>query len=135
MPPSASAKKPRRAPWAPVKAPRAWPKSSASASSAGMAAQLKRTRGRLDRRLSAWRSDATSSLPVPVSPRTSTVTSLPATRATASSSRRMGALVPTMRLPIACSAASIRVALRSARASSARSTTATSSSMSKGLVA
>ena len=45
VPPSASPKRPGRARTAPVKAPRAWPKSSASASSAVSAAQLKRTKG------------------------------------------------------------------------------------------
>jgi hypothetical protein len=49
--------------------------------------------------------DATNSLPVPVSPRTSTVTSRLATRAVASSSRRIGRLSPTMRRPSARSAA------------------------------
>src|SRR5438105_2261309 len=72
VPPSASAKNPRRAWVAPVKAPRVCPNSSASASSPGIAAQLKRTSGPLARLLSAWISAATSSLPVPVSPRTST---------------------------------------------------------------
>ena len=45
VPPSACAKKPGRLALAPVNAPRAWPNSSASASSAGSAAQLKRTSG------------------------------------------------------------------------------------------
>ena len=47
MPRFASAKNPARACVAPVNAPRVWPNSSASASSAGIALQLKRTSGPL----------------------------------------------------------------------------------------
>jgi hypothetical protein len=84
--------------------------------------------------LSAWISAAISSLPVPVSPRTSTVMSLGATRVTASSSRRIAGDSPTMLRPMAFSAESRRFCTRSARASSARSITSAISSMSNGLV-
>jgi hypothetical protein len=95
---------------------------------------LKRTSGRLARADCACSSCATNSLPVPVSPRTSTVTSRLATRAVASSSRRIGRESPTIRRPSARSAASVLLATRSARASSARSITCATSSMSNGLV-
>ncbi len=73
---SACAKKPGRAGGrAGERAACTWPNSSASASSAGSAAQLNRTSGLLARVDCAWSSSATNSLPVPVSPRTSTVTS------------------------------------------------------------
>ena len=67
---------------APVKAPRSWPNSSLSSRSAGSAAQLTLTNGlvrRGDRRCS---SRAITSLPTPLSPRSSTPTSLSATRST-----------------------------------------------------
>jgi hypothetical protein len=57
---------------APVKAPRVWPKSSASSNASGMAAQLMATNGlrlRVESRCSA---SATSSLPEPVGPSIST---------------------------------------------------------------
>jgi hypothetical protein len=67
-----------------------------------------------------------NSLPVPVSPRTSTVTSRVATRAVASRRRRIGRLSAMMRRPTAASIAARRLARRSAWASRARSiTTAT----------
>ena len=53
---------------APVKAPRAWPKSSASSNDSGMAAQFSATKGRSARGLSRWRARATTSFPVPVGP-------------------------------------------------------------------
>jgi hypothetical protein len=89
VPPSASPKRPWRARTAPVKAPRACPKSSASASSATRAAQLKRTKVRPARPEARQMASATRSLPVPLSPETSTVTSRGATRATSAASRRM----------------------------------------------
>ena len=75
-----------------------------------------------------------SSFPVPVSPRISTVMSLGPMRLTASSSRRMGGESPTMARPSAFSAVNRRFCTRSDLASSARSRTSESSSMSKGLV-
>ena len=64
---------------APVKAPFSKPKSSLSSSSDGSAAQFTFTKG-WSRRPESWCSvRATSSLPVPLSPRTSTVMSVSAT--------------------------------------------------------
>ncbi len=81
MPPSASSKRPRRCWVAPVNAPFSWPKSSLSTSSRGSAAQFTFTSGRSRRGLRSWIARATSSLPVPVSPSTSTVLSVAATSA------------------------------------------------------
>ncbi len=74
-----------------------------------------------------------SSLPVPVSPRTSTVIALAATRAVASRRRPMTADSNTSRRPMACSTVSWRSRRRSWRASSARSSAWAISSTSKGL--
>ncbi len=134
VPRFACAKNPSRALVAPVNAPRAWPKSSASASSPGMAAQLKRMRGPAARRLSAWMSEATSSLPVPVSPRMSTVMSFGAIRLAASRRRCIAGDSPTMVRPIALSALSRRFWTRRARASTARSITSEISSISPVLI-
>ena len=62
----------RRAREAPVKAPASWPKSSLSISSAGTAAQLSFSSGPCARFEPSWIARATSSLPVPRSPVTST---------------------------------------------------------------
>ena len=72
VPPSASSNLPFLAVSAPVKAPRVWPNSSLSMSSSGMAAQLTSTNGPSARRLWWWMFRATSSLPVPFSPKIST---------------------------------------------------------------
>ena len=61
---------------APVKAPFSWPKSSVSSSVSGIAAQLMATNGASARGLSAWSERANSSLPVPLSPSSSTVVSV-----------------------------------------------------------
>ncbi len=55
-----------------VKAPALWPKSWLSINSCGMAAQLTLSMGRLARGLALCKARATSSLPEPLSPRTST---------------------------------------------------------------
>ncbi len=60
---------------APVKAPFSWPKSSASSSVSGSAAQFTATNGPWRRALRSWTQRATSSLPVPLCPVTSTVVS------------------------------------------------------------
>src|ERR1051326_4323159 len=73
VPSSAARNLPTRSAWAPVKAPRTWPKSSLSRRSAGMAVQLSGTNSLADRGLKSWIARATSSLPVPVSPVISTV--------------------------------------------------------------
>src|SRR5690242_15202885 len=79
VPPSAISKRPLRAAIAPVKEPFSWPKSSDSSSSEGMAPQLTATKGRLRRGLRSWMARAATSLPVPDSPRISTVESCAAT--------------------------------------------------------
>jgi hypothetical protein len=63
-----------------VKLPRTWPNSSLSMSDRGIAAQLTATKRFAARGERSWIARATSSLPVPVSPRTSTVASVGATR-------------------------------------------------------
>ena len=68
MPPSAASKRPSRFLTAPVNAPRSCPKSSASMSDGGTAAQLTTTKGRSRRALRSCSMRATSSLPVPLSP-------------------------------------------------------------------
>ena len=62
-----------------MKAPRTWPKSSDSISSAGMAPQFTATKGMAARGESSWMARATSSLPVPDSPVRSTVVLVGAT--------------------------------------------------------
>ena len=83
---------------APVKAPFSWPNSSLSMSVAGMAAQLTRTIARPCRGPRSWISVATSSLPVPVSPSSSTVASVAATCSICSRTRSMAGLRPTTRV-------------------------------------
>src|SRR5437773_1558118 len=81
VPPSASAKSPGASPIAPVKAPRTCPKSSLSSSVSVRPPQSTATNGRLRRGLFWWMARAISSLPVPLSPRMSTVLRPGATRA------------------------------------------------------
>jgi hypothetical protein len=81
---------------APVKAPRSWPKSSLSSRLSGSAAQLSATKGEFRRRLFWCRARATSSLPVPDSPVTSTVTSVGATWRSTRKTRCMASLRPMM---------------------------------------
>jgi hypothetical protein len=94
VPPCASSNLPRRSATAPVKAPRTWPNSSLSMSSSGIAAQFTSTKGPLRRRLIAWMCRATSSLPVPFSPKMSTRPLLGAAIATWSRSMAMARLSP-----------------------------------------
>ena len=61
---------------APVNAPFSWPKSSVSSRFSGIAAQLMATNGPSARGLSACSARANSSLPVPLSPSSSTVVSV-----------------------------------------------------------
>ncbi|MNY23435.1 hypothetical protein D3C86_1571020 [compost metagenome] len=74
VPPSAYSSLPMRLPWAPVNAPLSWPNSSASNSCSGMAAQFNATKGLSARGPKSCRQRATSSLPLPVSPRIKTLT-------------------------------------------------------------
>ena len=92
----ASSKRPTFWPMAPVKAPFSWPNSSLSRRPVGMAAQLSLTKVRSRRGLRSCRARATSSLPVPVSPRMRTVESVGATVSTCLRTRRSAALSPTI---------------------------------------
>ena len=73
MPPLASSKRPSLRRSAPVKAPFSWPNSSVSSSVSGSAAQLNLMNGPFRRGAMLWMIRAISPLPVPVSPRRSTV--------------------------------------------------------------
>ena len=92
----ASSKRPTFWLMAPVKAPFSWPNSSLSSSPVGMAAQLSLTKVRSRRGLRSCRARAMSSLPVPVSPRMSTVEPVGATVSTCFRTRRRAALSPTI---------------------------------------
>jgi hypothetical protein len=96
VPPLAIWKRPGRSRIAPVNAPRAWPKNSLSNISRGMALQLTRTNGRVDRGLRSWISRARSSLPVPDSPITKTVAPLDATSSTCCKTSHSARLRPTI---------------------------------------
>ena len=95
MPPSASSKSPARSRTAPVNAPRAWPKSSASSSSSVSAAQFTVDSRRCRRGPAACSARATSSLPEPLSPSTSTWNGAAATRSTRARSARIASLAPS----------------------------------------
>ena len=92
-PPPASLSSARRRP---VNDPFSCPNSSLSSRVSVMAAQLMATNGLLARPLLAWMARATSSLPVPLSPQTSTVDSRPATLEMNSRTPRMAWLSPIM---------------------------------------
>ena len=70
---------------APVKAPRSWPNSADSNKFSGRLEQSTATSGRCARSLASCTARATSSLPVPDSPSSSTVACDGATRATSAS--------------------------------------------------
>ena len=72
MPVWAASNRPVRLSMAPVNAPRTWPNSSLSSRLSLRAPQLTRTKGPLARGLRRWIAVAISSLPVPVSPSSST---------------------------------------------------------------
>ena len=78
MPLAARSKRPGFWRSAPVKAPRSWPKSSLSTSPSGRAPQLTRMNGLPARSEWRWSAMATSSLPVPLSPRIKTGASVAA---------------------------------------------------------
>ena len=82
---------------APVNAPFSWPNSSDSSRFSCSAAQFTLTKLRDVRSELWWIAPAISSLPVPVSPRISTVVLLFATFLTMSSTLCSAALEPTMR--------------------------------------
>ena len=80
---------------APVNAPFSWPKSSVSSSVSGIAAQLIATNGASARGLSACSERANSSLPVPLSPSSSTVVSVAAARCSDANTLRSDGSSPT----------------------------------------
>ena len=92
--PSATSKRPTWRVRAPVKAPFSRPNSSLSTSPDGSAAQLTLTIRWSRRGLSRWMAWATSSLPVPVSPRMSTEESVGATCSTRRRTFWMAGLCP-----------------------------------------
>ena len=94
VPPWASSMRPLRWAWAPVNEPFSWPNSSLSSRFSGMAPQLMATNGPSARAPSRWMARATSSLPVPLSPRTSTAASVAASLRTAEKTCCMASLVP-----------------------------------------
>ena len=96
VPPSASSMRPGLTFTAPVKAPFSWPNSSDSKTSRGSAPQCSGTNGRSARAERSWIARATSSFPVPLSPSTSTVESVGATRSTMRSTSCMRALFVRM---------------------------------------
>ncbi len=92
-PPSATRKRPREVLTAPVKAPRTCPKSSLSSRPSGSAPEFTLTKGCPALLLIRCIALATNSLPVPLSPVTSTVLSVLLTRLTRSTT----AAIPTER--------------------------------------
>src|SRR5450432_1735305 len=97
VPPAAASKTPSRDDTAPVKAPRSWPKSSLSRSCGGMAPQSTTRNGFSRRGLPRWMASAEISLPVPVSPSSRIVASLPEALPSTSKTACMAVEWPTMR--------------------------------------
>ncbi len=118
-----------------MKAPRSCPNSSDSCSDIGIAAQLTGTNGELPRPDIVWIARATSSLPVPVSPRMHTLTGLLATRAICRRRACIGALSPISVLIERFSSSMLSRWTRrvSWRRSSARATTVCSRALTTGL--
>ena len=96
VPPRACRKAPARSLWAPVKAPRRWPNSSEPDSSSESVAPLSATNGPATRGLAQWTARATSSLPEPDSPSSSTGARSAAIRRTSRLSCCMAGDRPTM---------------------------------------
>ena len=110
---------------APVNAPFSWPNSSVSSSVSGIAAQLIATNGASARSLSACSERANSSLPVPLSPSSSTVVSVAAARCSDWKTLRSDGSSPTScgaPRRTASSSFSSRFSLTMRRCSSARRT-------------
>ena len=123
---------------APVKAPFSWPKSSDSMSSVGNAAQFTATNAPpLRAVLRSCSSRATSSFPVPDSPRTSTVASVSATFSIIARTRFIASELPSKaprcEVSISILRRSERFSRRSRIVSKAFLTTSRRSSSSKGL--
>ena len=132
VPPSAARNSPVAPSVAPVNAPRLCPKSSASASSRGSAAQLKRMNGWSARGDPSTSARATSSLPVPLSPTTRTVTSRAATRSTNEATATIGSDSKTICFDSASRARSCRFSDARPTVSRQRRTTRTMSDASNG---
>ncbi|OIQ63000.1 hypothetical protein GALL_554650 [mine drainage metagenome] len=94
VPPWAISKRPLRMPTAPVKAPFSWPNSSVSSSDSVSAAQLTRTKGASLRGDRLCTARAMTSLPVPLSPRSSTVVLVGATWCTSEKTSCMRGELP-----------------------------------------
>ena len=94
VPPSASSNLPRREAVAPVNEPFSCPNSSVSISSVGMAAQFTLTNGPAANGLELWMWAASSSLPVPDSPISSTRASERAAMVACSTARSQAGLEP-----------------------------------------
>ena len=114
--------------------PFSWPNSSLSSSASGIAPQLIGTKGPAARAPSRWMACAASSLPVPLSPSTSTGASTVATLRIDANTSCMRALVPSMpsKSEAVCCRSS-RFSRSSACSLSARRSTTFSSSTSIGL--
>ena len=97
MPFCARSKAPARLPVAPVKAPFTCPKSSLSMRFDATAEQSKTTNGPVERFEWVCTASATSSLPVPLSPSTSTVMSVGDTRSRRAKISRMDGDWPIIR--------------------------------------
>ena len=98
VPPSACSKHPTRCVVAPLNAPRSCPNISVSISVSGTAAQLTATNGPFLRSPLKCNAFATSSLPVPLSPVSSTLTSVSTARCMSSPTLRIPGLAPMMPL-------------------------------------
>ena len=122
-------------PEAPVNAPASCPNNSLSSNSEGIAAVLSAMKGLRERGDSRCRARATSSLPVPVSPVTSTFSGAAATRPMARNSACMRGESPSSCMASPCDAAcgTVPADAWAGRASgSARAASATAWSRSKG---
>jgi hypothetical protein len=133
--PLAASKRPILRESAPVKEPFSCPKSSLSSRFSGIAAQFSAKKGRADRFDRAWIARATSSLPVPDSPRMRTVEFVGAIFSTSRKTSRIAALSPTIASrPSLLRRRSRRSVFSASRnASRARSTRKRSSSATTGL--
>ena len=134
MPPFAVSIRPRRCAWAPVNEPFSWPNSSLSSSVSGIAPQLIGTKGPAERAPRRWMAWAASSLPVPLSPSTSTGASTVATLRIEANTSCIRGLVPSMpsKAEAVCCRSS-RFSRSRAWSLSARRSTTFSSSTSIGL--
>ena len=132
MPLSASSNLPGWRVTAPVKAPFSCPNMSDSSSVSTTAAQLTTTNGPSGRSPASWMARATSSLPVPLSPVTSTMVLPRATRPMVLKISFIARVPPTMAVALPATRA-VSMASSSRGVSSRRTTAASSSSTSTGL--